>query len=391
MTFEVEPNAFTQALNRVTAAVERNKENPVVGHVLITTGGGMCTMRATDYFVEITTAIECQGEMVPVVVPADRLLNVMSRYADRGIARFAKGDGDKIVITCGRSRQVLPTLEPASNFPTISKAEVGSTFTIEGRPLAELFETCGFAIATKEVRKPALEGLHLFAGSVRHFLPGYKPTAPKLCAIATDGYKLMAREIVADLPEDVPGIIVPKRAVDKLARMIKEWTEVHIEITSERLIASFGPTRFVTKLLEHQYPDWWRLIPVSNPSLSYDSDNLAEAIGNTYAAVKADKRHSALTVTFAEDETSFDIRNEGASAAGSDACHHSLLEASPPDFAIGYNPEYFLQVIEHFDAETLQFCLIDGNSPTLLTCPNLEDRIAVLMPVRIGVIHGEAA
>lgn len=389
MTFEVEPNAFTQALKRVTAAVERNKENPVVGHVLITTGNGLCTMRATDYLVEITTVVECQGEMPPIVVPADRLQDVISRFADRGIARFARGDGDKIVITCGRSRQVLPTLE-ATQFPTISKAEVGSTFTIGGRPLAELFETCGFAIATKEVRNPALEGLHLFPGSVRHFLPGHKKAAPKLCGIATDGYKLMAREIPAELPEDMPGIIVPKSTVDKLARMIKEWTEVHIEITSERLIASFGPTRFVSKLLEHKYPDWWRLIPVSNPSLSYDSDNLAEAIGNTYAAVKADKRHSALTVTFAEDETSFDIRNEGASAAGSDACHHSLLEANPPSFAIGYNPEYFLQVIEHFDAETLQFCLIDGNSPTLLVCPNLEDRIAVLMPMRIGVIHGEA-
>lgn len=389
MTFEVTPNEFSQALNRVMAAVEKNKENPVIGHVLITTGGGMCTMRATDYFVEITTAVECQGDMAPIVVPADRLHTVMSRYTDRGIARFAR-EGSGIVITCGRSRQVLPVLEPADNFPTISKGDIGSTFTVEGRVLFDLFETCGFAIATSEVRQPTLEGLHLFAGSVRHFMPGHQPAPPKLCAVATDGYKLMARECLADLPEDMPSVIIPKRAVDKLGRMVKDWAEVHLEINEDRVVASFGPTRFVIKLLEGKYPDWWRLIPKSSPALSYDSDALADSIGNAYAAVRADKRHSALTVTFGEEETTFNIRNEDGRAAGSDACHHSVLETTPPDFAIGYNPDYFLQVIEHFGAETLQFGLTDGSSPTLLTCPNLDDRLAVLMPMRIGVIHGDA-
>ena len=390
MTFEVNPNEFIQALNRVSAAVERNKENPTIGHVLLNTGGGQCTMRATDYFVEITTAVSCQGEMPPIVLPAERLQNVMARMADRGIARFERGPGDTIVITSGRMRQTLPTLEPASNFPTIAKGDIGATFTIDGKALSDLFETCGFAIPSKDSRRPILEGLHIFGGDIKHFWPNHAASAPKLCAVATDGYKMMAREILADLPGDMPRIVLPKRAVEKLGRMVRDWSEVSIEITDDRFVASFGPTRFVAKLLEGNYPDWWKAIPIIDPIISYDSDSLAQAIGNTYAAVRPDKRHSALTVTFGEDETSFDIRNEGATAAGSDACHHSLLASRIPDFAIGYNPEYALEVIDHFGAETLQFAVVDGNSPTLLTCPNLDDRLAVLMPMRIGVIHGDA-
>ncbi|HWV19495.1 MAG TPA: DNA polymerase III subunit beta [Devosia sp.] len=387
MTIEVQPADFKQGLDRVMGAVERNKENPVVGHILLTTGGGQCTMRATDYVVEITTAVECQGEMRPVVVPADRLGDAFTRLADRGIARFAL-DGDKLLITSGRSKFTLPLLEPAENFPTIARADVGTTFVVDGRALSDLFETCAFAIPSKDSRRPILEGLHLFGGDIRHFWPGHIQARPKLCAVATDSYKMMAREISADLPSDMPGIVLPKSSVGKLGRMIREWSEVHVEITSERLIASFGPTRFVTKLLEGSYPDWWRAIPLVEPVISYDSDELAAAIGTTYAAVRADKRYGALTVTFDAEESAFDIRNADGTAAGSDACHHSIIGDAVPSFAIGFNPEYFIEVIEHFGAETLQLSVIAEDKPTLLTCPNLLDRMALLMPMRIGVIQG---
>ena len=88
MTLQVQPKFFADALARVMGAVERNKEMPALSHVLMTSSGGYLTLRATDLSVEITTAIDCEGDLPPICAPADRLQAAISALTDRGIAEF---------------------------------------------------------------------------------------------------------------------------------------------------------------------------------------------------------------------------------------------------------------------------------------------------------------
>jgi DNA polymerase-3 subunit beta len=373
---EVHPKTFADALSRVMAAVEKSKESSYAGHVLILVSGSIMTLRATEYSVEIATMIECSGELEPICAPADRLQSTVSKLVDRGFIRIAL-DGAKLTISSGASRFTMPTLPPEP-FPSIALNEVGSVFDIEGKALATLFKACEAAIATKDDRR-MLEGLCLFAGSV---VEG-GPTG--LCAIATDGHKLLARQVKADLPEPFPTIVVPRKTVGLLGGMVSEWNEVNVEVTDTRIIVQIGTvTRIVAKLIEATYPDWRRVLPKVPPTISYDSDELRGAASIVFAAVRNDKKRNALRIEFGGEATGLSISNKDGTAEGSDTCRHSLLtEALPLEF-IGLNPEYLLEVLDAFGADTVQFGLSD-NSKTgiLLTSPNLADRIAVIVPMLV--------
>jgi len=377
MSFQVLPKSFADALARVMAAVDRSKDYPVLGHVLLTSGNGQLTLRTTDLNVEITTAIDCEGELPPIVAPADRLQNTFAAIVDRASATFAIEDnGFRLIITSGRSRFTIPTL-PNDQFPSLSSSEVGCTFTMDGRNFAEILSSCGFAIADRDIGRPYLEGLHLFAGRIDD-----KDEGNMLCGVATNGHIFSAREVPADMPHDVPPIILPRRSVQMLEKLVASWSELHLELSTDRLIASFGPTRYVTKLIEATYPDWRRTIPRNEPALSYDSDVLIAAIRTAVAAVQADKKVGALKMTISEAETLFTIDNSDGTAGGADACAHSLLAEEWPEVTLGLNPKYLIEVVTALKAETIQVALTDAATPVVLRCPSLPDRMTLVMPRR---------
>lgn len=373
MSMSVQPKAFSDALNRVVGAVERSKTMPVLAHVMLTCSGGFLTLRTTDLEIEITTAIDCEGDLPATCAPMDKLQATFAKLQDRGGVTFAM-DGQLLVLTSGRSRFTMPTLPP-DMFPSIKMTDIGATGTVEGKSLAALLNACAFAMANDAAR-PYLNGLYLFAGTIGN------GKASKLCGIATDGHKLSAREVNADLPEDFPAVIATRKAVNILGKMVGGWDEVALEVSDTRLVAAFGPTRLTSKLVEGTFPDWRRVIPKVEPCLSFDSATLAGAIGTAFAAVQSDKSYGALKVTIGAEETQFSTKTRDGTTGGEDACAHSQL-ATPADTTIGANPKLFLEIIEALNADTIQLGFADAGSAILITAASLTDRKAILMPMRV--------
>ncbi len=373
MSMQVQPKAFSDALNRVVGAVERSKTMPVLGHVMMTTSGGFLTLRTTDLEIEITTAIDCDGDLPATCAPMDKLQATMAKLLERGTVTFAM-DGALLVVTSGRARFTMPTL-PTDIFPSIKMTEVGCTCVIEGKALAALFNACAFAMAT-DASRPYLNGLFLFSGTIGD------GDGSKLCGVATDGHKLSAREVTADLPSDFPQVIFPRKAVALLGKMVAGWDEVALEVSDNRLVAAFGATRLTSKLVEGTYPDWRRVIPRVEPCLSFDSDALSGAISTAFSAVQTDKSNGGLKLTIGEAETEFSTQSRDGTAGGLDACPHSLLTPTGAT-VVGANPKYFLEIIEALGADTIQLGFADAASPVLVTAASLTDRKAILMPMRV--------
>lgn len=374
MTVQVQPKAFSDALKRVVGAVEHSKTMPILAHIMITTSGGFMTLRTTDLNVEITTTIDCDGDLPPTCAPADRLQATIARILDRGSAAFSV-DGQNLVVASGRSRFTMPTIA-ADQFPSIKMKDVGCTFLVEGKALAALFNSCAVALPTTDESRPYLNGVHMFAGTIN------EGADRRLCGIATDGYKLSAREVPADLPSDVPSIIVPRKAVLTLAKMVAGWDEIEIEITETRFIAAFGPTKLTTKLIEGTYPDWRRIKPRVEPRVSYDNAPLAAAVTTAFSGVHADKKNKGLKLNFTESETEFSIQNMDGTAGGTDACPHSLLSEMPTE-TLGFKPKLLLDLIEALGGDTIQIGFADASSAVLVTCPNFSDRWGIVMPLRV--------
>lgn len=373
MTLHLQPKALADALNRVVNAIERRTIMPILSHVLMSARGGKLTLRGTDLDTEIETHLDCEGEIEDTCAPADRLQAALARLAERGEVSISV-DGQSLTMASGRARFTMPVLL-AEGFPSLKNEDVGCAFTMEGKALATLFGACGFAMANSSDRY-YLNGVLLFGGTIG------SGKGKSLCGIATDGHKLSAREVTADLPSDFPQVIVPRKAVLSLGKMVEGWSEIAIEISQSRFIVTFGPTRFVTKLVEGTYPDWRRVIPELEPAISYDAEQMSTAVATAYAAVQSDKKSGALKLAFSEAETEFSTRSTDGAAAGSDACPHSQM-AEPAASEIGLNPKYLLETLSALDAETVEIAFGEAGSAIVLTAAALADRKAVIMPMRV--------
>ena len=92
--------------------------------------------------------------------------------------------------------------------------------------------------------------------------------------------------------------------------------------------------------------------------------------------------HAPLKLTFGAEETHFSTRTRDGSAGGEDVCPHSQLEPPKID-VLGANPRLFLEIIEALNADTIQLGIRDPESAILITAAGLEDRKAILMPMRV--------
>lgn len=374
MSLRVQPKTLADALNRVVNAVERRTTMPILSHVLLSASKGKLTLRGTDLDTEIETHIECEGELAPTCAPADRMQSTIARLAERGETTISL-DGQTLTLSSGRARFTMPVLL-AEGFPTLSNDDVGCSFTIEGKALATLFSACGFAMANSSDRL-YLNGTFLFAGTIGN------GEGKALCGVATDGRRFSAREIPADLPSDFPDVIVPRKTVLTLGKLIEDFESVAVEISASRFIATFGPTRFVSKLVEQQYPDWRRIVPDCEPCISYDADRLSDAVSTAFSAVRHDKKTHGIRMAFGTEETEFSTRSVDGTAEGFDVCSHSRL-SDPVLSEIAIIPEFVLSAITALSAETIEIGFGESEKmPVVFTGAALPDRKVLIMRYRM--------
>ena len=110
-------------------------------------------------------------------------------------------------ISAGRSNFKLPTL-PVEDFPTF---KMPVQFTLTAADLRHQIDTTQFAISTEETRY-YLNGIYF-----------HKNDNGALAAVATDGHRLAMT--IMDMPsgaDQIPNIILPRKAVAEIRKMIGE-------------------------------------------------------------------------------------------------------------------------------------------------------------------------
>ncbi len=212
MKLTIERAALLRALNHVQSVVERRNTIPILANVLIEARDGMLSLNATDMDISIVerTAAEV-ATPGSITAPAHTLYDIVRKLPDGAqVDLDATGEGDRLILSSGRSRFTLQTL-PTEDFPVMAGGDMPHSFDLDAGALRTLIDRTRFAISTEETRY-YLNGIYLHSVT---------EDEPKLRAVATDGHRLARVEI--DLPEGaagIPGVIVPRKTVAELRKLI---------------------------------------------------------------------------------------------------------------------------------------------------------------------------
>ena len=381
MKLTVERAPFLAALQRAARAVERRNTIPILANLLLRAEAGGIAITATDLDVEVTQTVKAEistdGE--PTTLPAHTLLEIVRKLPDGAqIGIETAGDKGNAVLRAGRSRFTLQTL-PAYEFPDLSEVTGGYEMALPGAALADAIGRVEFAISTEETRY-YLNGI---------FLHRDPDTSGRLRLVATDGHRLSLASLAIDTPPQLPGVIVPRKAVAEIKKMAEaaDKADLRLDVSANRLVASLGDWRFSSKLIDGTYPDYGRVIPSGNDKfVTLQAEELLAAVERvgTVASERvgtvASERGRAVKCTFAPGRLELQVTNPDAGTAYEEV----EVAYTGETIEIGFNGRYIVDLLNATaKAGEISIALHDPGSPALIRRPDTKVALCVLMPMRV--------
>ncbi len=366
---------------RLTAALDASGRRPpgAVGecrserHSMPERAGinGRLTLAATDLDLEAQTSVEAEVAAAgDLTVSAATFAEIVRKLAADKVSLDFDASNNRLAVKAARAKFHLATL-PAADWPTLERGEMSHSFALPAATLARALKKTSFAISTEETRY-YLNGIFVHATE-----------AGELRFVATDGHRLARFGMTA--PEgsaEMPGVIIPSRAVAELARLAeaaaKENGDIAIEVSPQKILFRAGETTLLSKLIDGSFPDYERVIPRSNDRIvTLSRETFAPALDRVATLVS--ERGRAVKLAFADDCATLSVTSADMGSATEDL--DAGYDGSPLE--IGFNPRYVADALNALDGDQARLELIDGGRPAILREREDADFLAVLMPMRI--------
>jgi DNA polymerase-3 subunit beta len=371
MKLTIERAALLRALGHVQSVVERRNTIAILSNVLLKAADGQLSLSATDMDIEMVSSVPAQGvKSGGTTVPAHTLYDIVRKLPEGAQVSLEDGDKGQVGLRSGRSTFTLACL-PVADYPQMAGGDLGHNFALSAADLKRLIDRTRFAISTEETRY-YLNGIYLHAAK--------SDGVAMLRAVATDGHRLARMELpLPDGAAGMPGVIVPRKAVNELRKLLEEMDqEVSVSLSDTKIRFAFGATVLTSKLIDGTFPDYDRVIPTGNDkTLDVRRKEFAEAVDRVSTisteksrAVKLtlERNNLTLSATSPENGTASEEIEVGYAAAS--------LE-------IGFNSRYLLDIAEQIEGENARFMLADAASPTVVRDAADGSALYVLMPMRV--------
>tara|TARA_A100001037_G_scaffold306721_1_gene354563 strand:- start:8646 stop:9770 length:1125 start_codon:yes stop_codon:yes gene_type:complete len=374
MKLTIERAALLTALTHTQSVVERRNTIPILSNVLVDADDGKLRLTATDLDLAIVDHTEAEiSTPGSTTTPAHTLYDIVRKLPEGAQIELTFGEeaGEtRVSLSAGRSSFLLPCL-PKEDFPVMAEGELPHNFTLSADILTDIIDKTRFAVSTEETRY-YLNGIYLHAAEIAD--------QPVLRAVATDGHRLA--QVNAPLPDgaaDMPGVIIPRKAVAELRKLIDEGgVDVGVSLSDSKIRFQVGESVLTSKLIDGTFPDYQRVIPEGNDKImEVDAKVFAEAIDRV-STVSTEKSRAVKMSLEGGKATIAANSPDNASAS-----EEIVVDYDADDIEIGFNSRYLLDIASQIDGDTAQFVLADAVSPTLIKDGGNADALYVLMPMRV--------
>ena len=372
MKLTIERAALLRSLNHVQSVVERRNTIPILSNVHFDVHENRLSMTAPDMDLAIIETVDAAPDSGgSTTAPAHTLYDIVRKLPEGAqIGLDANGEEGRLILTSGRSRFTLQTL-PTEDFPQMSDGDLPAVFKLPADELRMLIDRTRFAISTEETRY-YLNGLYVHKAEANGI--------PVLRVVATDGHRLARVEMpLPNGASDMPGIIVPRKAINELRKLIDETEDdVEIALSDTKIRFSFDNVVLSSKLIDGTFPDYDRVIPDGNDkTLEVNCENFAAAVDRV-ATISTDKSRA---IKLSVDAGTIVL--SASSPESGTASEEIEVDYSQGPIEIGFNARYLLDIAQQIEGNMAQFVMADSASPTIVRDTDDPTSLYVLMPMRV--------
>jgi DNA polymerase-3 subunit beta len=367
MNIKIDRSNILPSLNQVSSVVERRQTLPILANLYFQLDEDRLTMVGTDLEVEITETVNgVNGDAGAFTISNRKILDITRMLPEDASISF-KQDGEKMIVSSGRSRYTLKTL-PADEFPRIETGNWEERFKIKQLSLKSLLDKTAFAMAVQDVR---------------YYLNGvlFELSGNQIRAIATDGHRLAQSEEDIDLDlSDTRQLIVPRKAIAEISRFLDDDddSELTLEMSKNHLKVSKSDSVLITKLIDGKFPEFKGVLETElGTVLDVDRSELIETLNR--AAVLTTDRFKGVKLNVAEGV----MKVTASNPEQEEAVEEMEVDYSGEPIETGYNVTYLIEAARVMSGNTTQLHLQGNDGICILKQPGDERSIWLVMPMRI--------
>jgi DNA polymerase-3 subunit beta len=306
-----------------------------------------------------------------MAVAAKSLFEVVKVLPDQPI-HLRSIDNHWVELSCGSSQFKLAGLPP-EDFPECKDPKELKYFSLPKRLLLDLIDRTLFSVSHDETR-PSLNGV-----LCRVTRDGDEM---RVLMVSTDGHRLSKAEILGGRAGDFVDsgeAIIHHKAINELKRCMEgEDEEVRIAFDRANVHFECDEISLQVRELDDTFPDYSKVIPATN-AINIELDRLEfQAAVRRIATLTSSKTH-IIRMEIAPGKVILTSSNPEA-GEGRDELDTIFTGEG---LAAGFNHRYLQDVLSVIDGDKVVFSINDQYSAGLLTSPDDEGSLFVIMPMRI--------
>ncbi|MCB1146296.1 MAG: DNA polymerase III subunit beta [Leptospiraceae bacterium] len=380
MKFKARKDALEKALSRIEMIVPSKDMQALLSNILLTIEKEHVSVTASD--MESTVRVQVPAEQTE---PGELIMR--ARKVSE-IARSIKSDefifsAEKMesveggethfevkVEGSGRSAaRFKMAASDRSSYPTLNLIPEDNLASLPTGILAEMLRKTIYAISQEDNR-------YIYNGIC------FQSNGNKIVLVGTDGRRLSAitRELPSpvSLNEEGHDIVVHAKAIRELQKLLDFSEEAFVGVQQRDIFFRIGDAELSSRLLEGKFPDYKKVIPVSEPiriavgrEVLLDSLNQVKVMSEPPSHQVRLRIHEgsmtlrAHTPELGEAESSFPIEYDGE------------------ELEIAFNALYMLDILRSLDSTTITLGLNDAQKPVVIRDNEDPDFIALVMPMKL--------
>ncbi len=365
MQFSCEKSDLQKALSVVQKAINNHNTLQVLGNICITVKDQRVEFTATNLEIAISTSIEANVVSEGKITLPSRLLVNYVALLQNGEIDIKLLSGETVQITSRDSETKIKGIS-AEEFPDIPTFTPDFTFDLSGEVLKKAIERVAFACSASSAR-PVLSGVLFWINE------------KELRMVGTDSYRLSEQVIELSETLSESKYIVPARTLQELSRIIEAKDDIKISVAKNQILFSTNTTEISSRLIEGNFPDYKRIIPVDKKgtfTVSRSDLTLAVKRAGIFAKemdnniIKVSLSNEGLKIT--TDETEIGSGNTLVDG-----------EIEGEGETVALNAVYFLDILQVLHSESVRIIVKEQLAPVKILSEEDDGFTYILMPLKV--------
>ena len=358
-----------KAIQVVQNAVSTKNTLPILSHILVEARKDAIRLTATD--LEIGVSIKVEGEVQEegaITVLAKKFSEIVKELPAQNKVTVTVKKGQSVNIESGKSYFRLMGL-PREDFPQLPEFPQGGKnqdlIKVPQKLLKGMIQLTAFAMSHDETRY-VLNGI-LFS---------FKDKVLKL--VATDGRRLAIMErALPELGNFKKDIIVPTKAIQELGRNLGDEGDANFYFKENQIQINLGAVTIISRLIEGEYPNYEQVIPKkTKDELKIGTQEFLQAARR--ASILTSQDSQSIKINIIKDRM---IITKNTPDLG-EAREELEVDYKGSDLAIGFNPNFLIDVLKNIEEENVKFCFIDPEKPAVIK--NGDHYTYVVLPMQVS-------